>query len=103
MAIGDQSAARRRIPVLPTTRAGAIGAALAAVSFVVIVLLIASNSRDSGVNPLAFTWAVILISGVIELYAIARRGERSILGFIALIPAALLIVLLGMEATGLME
>ena len=93
----------RRTAVRPTTRTGTIGALLAAFSFALIVVLIATDSRDSGVNPLAFTWALILLSGVIELYAIVRRGERSILGYVALIPAAILVVLLGMEVTGLME
>jgi lipid-A-disaccharide synthase-like uncharacterized protein len=92
---------RRR--VLPTTRSGTIGALLTAIAFVLLVVLIATNSRDQGVNPLAFTWALIALGGLIQVYAIARKGERSIVSFVALLPFALLVVLLGMEATGLME
>ncbi len=43
------------------------------------------------------------MSGAVELFAILRRGERSVLGFVALAPFAFLLVLLVMEATGLME
>lgn len=92
-----------RRAVLPTTRVGAVGAVLAGIAFAIIVVLIASDSRDQGVNPLAFTWGLILLSGLIGLFAIVRRGERSIISFAALLPFALLVVLLFMEATGLME
>ena len=89
--------------VFPATRSGTIGALLTAIAFVILVILIATNSRDRGVNPLAFTWALIAFGGLVEVYAIVRNGERSILAFVALLPFALLVVLLGMEATGLME
>ena len=96
-------AAIERHRVLPTTRSGTIGALLTAIAFVMLVILIAPNSRDQGVNPLAFTWALIAFGGLVEVYAIVRKGERSIVAFVALLPFALLVVLLGMEATGLME
>lgn len=89
--------------MLPTTRSGWIGAVLAAVSVVVFVLVVALNSPDTGRNPFAFTWGLVVLSGAVELFAIARRGERSVIGFVALLPLAFLIVLLVMEATGLME
>ena len=89
--------------VLPTTRIGALGAVLAGIAFVILVILIATDSRDQGVNPLAFTWVLILLSGLVGLFAILRRGERSIVSYVALLPFALLAVLLFMEATGLME
>ena len=94
-------AAIERHRVLPTTRSGTIGALLTAIAFVMLVILIATNSRDQGVNPLAFT--LIAFGGLVEVYAIVRKGERSIVAFVALLPFALLVVLLGMEATGLME
>ncbi|MGI9117599.1 MAG: hypothetical protein ACR2JV_08190 [Gaiellales bacterium] len=89
--------------VLPATRAGAIGAVLAALSLVVLVTVIALNSPGTGRNPLAYAWAFVVLGGAIEVYAIARRHERSLLGFVALLPFGLLIVLLLMELTGLME
>ena len=89
--------------VLPTTRIGVLGAVLAGIAFVILVILIATDSRDQGVNPLAFTWVLILLSGLVGLFAILRRGERSIVSYVALLPFALLAVLLFMEATGLME
>ena len=76
---------------------------LAGIAFVILVILIATDSRDQGVNPLAFTWVLILLSGLVGLFAILRRGERSIVSYVALLPFALLAVLLFMEATGLME
>ena len=91
------------MPVLPITRTGAIGAVLAAIAVVVFVLAIATNGPGSGRNPFAFTWALVVLSGVVEVFAIARRGERSLVGYVALVPVAFLGVLLGMEATGLME
>ena len=96
-------AAIERHRVLPTTRSGTIGALLTAIAFVLLVILIATNSRDQGVNPLAFTWLLILLSGLVGLFAIVRRGERSIISFVALLPFVLLALLLFMEATGLME
>ena len=89
--------------VLPTTRTGVVGAVLTGIAFAVLIVLIAVDSRDQGVNPLAFTWVLILLSGLIGLFAIVRRGERSVVSFVALLPFALLVVLLFMEATGLME
>jgi hypothetical protein len=89
--------------VLPTTRYGAIGALLAGIAIVAFILVMATNGPDSGRNPLAFTWGLVLLSGAFELVAIIRYGERSILGFVALLPVAILAVLLFMEATGLME
>ena len=68
-------AAIERHRVLSTTRSGTIGALLTAIAF----------------------------GGLVEVYAIVRKGERSVVGFVALLPFALLVVLLGMEATGLME
>jgi lipid-A-disaccharide synthase-like uncharacterized protein len=96
-------AANERRAVLPTTRVGAVGAVLAGIAFAIVVILIATNSRDQGVNPLAFTWLLVLLSGLVGLFAIVRRGERSIISFVALLPFVLLTVLLFMEATGLME
>jgi hypothetical protein len=89
--------------VLPTTRYGAIGALLAGLAVVVFILVMAINGPDSGRNPLAFAWGLVMLSGVFELLAIIRYGERSILGVVALMPVAILAVLLAMEATGLME
>ena len=96
-------AANERRAVLPTTRVGAVGAVLAGIAFAIVVILIATNSRDQGVNPLAFTWLLVLLSGLVGLFSIVRRGERSIISFVALLPFVLLTVLLFMEATGLME
>ena len=95
--------ANERCAVLPTTRTGVVGAVLTGIAFAVLIVLIAVDSRDQGVNPLAFTWVLILLSGLIGLFAIVRRGERSVVSFVALLPFALLVVLLFMEATGLME
>lgn len=96
-------AMNERRAVLPTTRMGVIGAVLTGIAFVILVILIATDSRDQGVNPLAFTWLLILLSGLVGLFAIVRRGERSIISFVALLPFVLLALLLFMEATGLME
>lgn len=93
----------QRRAVLPTTRTGALGAVLAGIAFFILVILLATDSRGQGVNPLAFTWVLILLSGLVGLFAIVRNGERSIISFVALLPFALLAVLLFMEATGLME
>lgn len=92
-----------RRALLPMTRSGRIGAILAGVAVVVFVLVVALNSPDTGRNPFAITWVIVVVSGVVELFAILRRGERSVVGFVALLPFAFLVVLLMMEATGLME
>ena len=96
-------AAIERRSVVPTTRSGWIGVVLAAVAIVAFVLAVALDSPDTGRNPFAFTWGLVVVSGAVELFAILRRGERSVLGFVALAPFAFLLVLLVMEATGLME
>jgi len=92
-----------RRAVLPTTRSGMAGAVLAAVAVVAFVLVTALNSPETGRNPFAITWVIVLVSGAVELFAILRRHERSLVGFVALVPFAFLLVLLVMEATGLME
>ena len=89
--------------VLPTTRSGMAGVVLAAIAVVAFVLAVALNSPETGRNPFAITWVIVVISGAVELFAILRRHERSLVGFVALVPFAFLLVLLVMEATGLME
>lgn len=95
--------AARHAPALPTTRTGALGAVLAAIAVAVFILVVATNGPDTGRNPFAFAWGLVVLSGVVELVAIIRNGERSVVGYLALIPLGFLAVLLGMEATGLME
>ena len=94
-----------RIPFLPPTRLGRIGAILAAVALAIFGAGVALQVQDhaAAFNPLAFSWFLILASGAVELIAIVRRGERSILGFVALVPSALLLLLFAMELVGLME
>jgi hypothetical protein len=96
-------AAPAPIAILPTTRTGSIGAVLAAFAVVIGVLAVVLDSPTTGRNPWAFTWALVVLAGGIELFAIARRHERSLLAYVALLPFSLLLVLLVMEFTGLME
>ena len=89
--------------VLPRTRSGALGATLSAIAIAVGVIVIATDSPGRGRNVWAYTWALVVLAGATELFAILRRGERSLVAYVALMPFALLIVLLVMEFTGLME
>ena len=89
--------------LLPTTRSGAVGALLAAFSVVAFAAASAHTTPTIGRDLFAVTWLIVLASGVVELFAILRRRERSLVGFAALLPLGLLLVLLVMEATGLME
>ena len=88
---------------LPTTKAGRV-AVWAAAAFVVLVLvnvLIVGPSTagtDDGRSALdlAVVWAEILAAlaaAVAALLAILRHGERALLVFASLLPAALVIVL----------
>lgn len=87
--------------VLPQTRLGSVGLGFAAFAVAVAIYLIATET--GGPTAWSFVWAPTLVAGVIELVAVIRKHERSVLGFVALVPLGLFLVLLLMEITGLME
>jgi len=90
-------------PILPTTRLGWCGVLLALIAVVLYIVLIAVEAREASAVPFMIALAAIVGSGAIELVAIIRSGERSILAAASLVPAALIIVVLLAEVTGLIE
>jgi hypothetical protein len=72
---------RRGLPVRPTTRLGTWAVVLAAVC-VVLLLSWSALGRLGGIPGLACG----LVGGVLALVAIARRGERALVVFAAVVP-----------------
>jgi hypothetical protein len=81
----SRGAARDEAPVegdrMPATRSGSWAVGLAAASLV-LLLSWSRLGRLGGVPGLLFG----LVGGVLALVAIARRGERSVTVFLALLP-----------------
>ena len=97
--------ARKRRPFLPATGLGWAGVVVALLGLAALVVLISLDrgpDTPAGVPGLWVAWLGITVGAAI-LFVALRRGERSLLALIALVPFALFVILLLMELTGLME
>lgn len=92
--------------ILPSTRLAWVAVAVDAIAIAVYAgfLVVADRSGDGGrLISLGLPLLAMAAASVLVLVAIARRGERSLLAWVALVPGVLVLLALIAEATGLME
>lgn len=92
--------------ILPVTRLAWVAVAVDAVAIAIYAgFLLASDGPDGGNRMLGLGPPLLAMAAasVLALIAIARRGERALLAWIALVPGGLVVLALIAEATGLME
>jgi len=93
---------KARFHLLPTTRLGwwAVRLAVAfAALFVVGDRIVVVAGRDQGAVLVVGAGLSLMLAGVTAAFAIVRRGERSVLVFLPLIPALLVVLFLLGEFT----
>ena len=89
--------------IVPGTRSGRFGALVVLAGVVLFAAGLGLDAARSGpdpatvLNPLALSWLLILVGGAAELFAILHRAERAVLSWIALVPAAALLVLFALD------
>ena len=97
------------MPILPTTQLGRRGLAVTAVGLAAwIAFLIANDALDGLGSPwrllaLAGSQLLLLGGGAACVIAVACRGERALLVLVALVPVALMALLIVAEVSGLIE
>lgn len=92
--------------ILPNTRLAWIAIVVDAIAIAVYAGFLSVADRSAGggrMISLGLPLLAMAAASLLVVVAIARRGERSLLAWIALIPGVLVLVALIAEATGLME
>ena len=93
----------------PTTAAGRRGVVLVAAGVAAYVLFVVANDALQGLGSpwrvlaLLGSQVILLGGGAICAVAVARRGERALAVYLALVPVALMLLLILAEVSGLME
>lgn len=107
--VGVARGYRGRMAVLPTTPLARIGLGVDVVALVAYAAVIGFALRSlerSGV-PVAVGWGppvlAMAIGSGLALAAIVRDGERSLLGWVALVPGAFFLLAVATELVGLVE
>ena len=94
---------------MPTTSLGRLGAMLTGLGLAGWILFVVVNDALQGLGSpwrllaLLLSQVALVGGGVLCAVAVARRGERAPLVYAALVPAALMVLLILAEVTGLME